>query len=294
MPIGFQVINDFGSYQIDDYYQNLFLDKKVRINKTSLKKYPQGNFYYYDLSFVSDTPPVVAVGVYDGVSTACYGLKQSKNQYTAKIIASSNNQDVDVYVFNTLNGSSSTYGLQVFDENGKLIFDALKKPLRLVGIQNQNSKDNPTLTQGRTYAVCHNQYAISRQYFPIDVSTENNGINRFYDSSLGVLGSFLDFNIEIHTTSYRSSVRLLNNKIELSNTDIQVNNDINIMVRNGIVPSHHYWTWLEIEPKITQAIKNYQLYHYDDLGMLYQLIDYHNNIDIPLNYQYMIIDVTNY
>lgn len=294
MPIGFQVINDFGSYQIDDYYQNLFLDNKYTIDKRRLIKNPNSNFYYHDLVFTSDTPPVVAVGVYDNINTACYGMKQVGNQYTAKIATSSNTQDIDIYVFNTLNGSSSTYGLQVFDENGKLIFDALKKPLRLVSIQNQNSKSTPMLESGRKYAVCHNRHFTHKVFTHIDVM--NVGRYGGWQPHLGVAGSFLDLEIMAEYMRFFSSVRKVGQRIDVSDSALSINYDDFINIKNGGVVSGSYSTWLDVETKLIEFINKtgYAVTDPQELELAYMyIIDTGENTSL-LPHQYMIVDVTNY
>jgi len=145
MPAGLEILNGQGSYQIDGNYANLMF---VRKGVASTVQAPAGDA-------MSNNPTRVAITVNAGefVAYSCPlpAAVAGKSGATVYInVAGPVGTQVSYWIFAAGSGTSPS-GLQVFNEQGALVFDASWKLLNVVGVSaGVGTFQYPT---GRTYAV---------------------------------------------------------------------------------------------------------------------------------------------
>lgn len=138
MPTGLQVINDYGTVQIDENYRNLFL----RTSGTGGVPSASGSM----------TSPLLAM---QSAGLSCgFGLTDGNG-----IVYQTNSAgSFKWWIWDVIANSSGNYGFQVFNASGQMVFDALQKPMRIVGhhlftAETQWSNQSFTYPAGREYAV---------------------------------------------------------------------------------------------------------------------------------------------
>jgi hypothetical protein len=152
MAVGFQCFNDSGAFQVDGTYPQYALARKVSVSTNVLvtangsdNTYSKGTFSLSgsEIAALYCTSPVALLSVSGGtatfISTAGVGTT------------------ADIYVFSQVSSSGSNSGFQVFNASGTLVFDAMQKPLAMVGFP--SGEGTFTYNSSRKYAVlCCNQY----------------------------------------------------------------------------------------------------------------------------------------
>jgi hypothetical protein len=156
MKAGIKIINNFGTVLIDEAYQVLCLKSKTVINTAAPynfsvagAKHPQ--FLYSDIA--GDL--LIRTYIYWGglgnnlpIDTAevrldaCLNLDGTSTHLPVACTA---------WVFDDSQDSGSTYGLKIYDSTGKVIFDALQKNCRVVGII--EGVGEMVVPPGRKYAI---------------------------------------------------------------------------------------------------------------------------------------------
>lgn len=157
MPAGLEVYAQDGSgiLQIDDRHLNLFL----RAKGTNASTFQPNPSYMHSTS----TGTIVG-GVRTGMPLVfvsgsqlcqCSPINRGGGQWELQFyINGPVGTPLDWWVFDTLgNDEGSSSGLQVFNAAGQLQYDALRKPLRIVGVQNNGLAGTTTYPEGRAYAA---------------------------------------------------------------------------------------------------------------------------------------------
>lgn len=129
MPAGLTVYNDSNTLQVDQNYKNLRYYGKATLSTTSV---PNGdryrNYQHADFTYtaVYNQPPMIAIE--SAAAGFIFLVSNTGNTFTFRVVfpLQGSSTSFTYWIFDQPNGtSSSTYGLQVFDEQGRLTFDAL-------------------------------------------------------------------------------------------------------------------------------------------------------------------------
>lgn len=149
---GLQIVNDGGSVQIDQGYRNLCLRQKG--NAVTTGNLVSGTSWMsFNVSGL--TSPIIAVGGAVGASAQTYwDAANSRHGFLISAIGAIGTS-IPYYIFDVPAELGSTYGFQVRDTAGALIFDALQPPLRVRGFYVNASGGDSSKPSGRTYAVAH-------------------------------------------------------------------------------------------------------------------------------------------
>lgn len=156
MRAGLLVKNSLGTTQIDDTFSNIILKEKIIIPKSqwTVVNFPGGGSSSAT-TFTQPNEPRIFFLVKG--SAAFKAVVRSSNSRTYTLIGSG---DVELYAFGPSEASATKFGLQVYDENGILKFDANNKHFRFVSSQltpNVGSSINFP-NDGRRYAVALDSY----------------------------------------------------------------------------------------------------------------------------------------
>src|SRR5690625_1318431 len=116
---------------IDDRFRNMSLAKSGNLT-TSAWSSEHGTGK--GSVSVSGEDPIIAIRS----STNCALLARTKSGSTYTFTVASNSPSVTVpyYIFDTDNSTQSSNGLVIYNEDGKLVFDANRKYMRVVGMIN--------------------------------------------------------------------------------------------------------------------------------------------------------------
>lgn len=152
MNAGFQCWNDSGTFQVDGVYPQFVLKRKLSVECNLIQR-GTSLIPYKFADFELATDEIAAI-----VSDAYCAIIRVHNE-EARVITPAHfpSINVDVYVFGKILSSMATFGMQVFNTAGDIVFDAGQKPLAMVGFP--VGEGNFTYTAGRSYAaICLNQY----------------------------------------------------------------------------------------------------------------------------------------
>ncbi|HCC4915132.1 TPA: hypothetical protein M5Q67_006140 [Pseudomonas aeruginosa] len=158
MPAGLTVFNDNWTFQINEDYSNVQLKSKGTFTVSSpTAKY---TYSYKGVLFVEgDNPEVYVTGT--GSAYIGVGLKERVNNGWNFTIYSSTKVTFTYYVFDTNLPPAGTFGLQVFKENGSLVYDSSWRVLRIIDVFTLGyPSSQKTYTSGRVYAA---RLSYSRQ-----------------------------------------------------------------------------------------------------------------------------------
>ncbi|WP_146189242.1 hypothetical protein [Pseudomonas protegens] len=164
MDAGFEVTNNLSFVQINSLYKNLELRQKVVVPMSL-----ESNFGSWSGSVtVTGVMPVI---LFSSPYDSCMRSSQvSGNQFTYTFWAYTGNVSVrPTLVFYHFDwpdsGSLSSFGMQVFDGNGVLVYDALKSYMRvyeaIVFADYYSVLGSRTYDSKRTYAVMQSQFCGS-------------------------------------------------------------------------------------------------------------------------------------
>lgn len=113
----FEVNNDNNHLQIDDTYMNLYMTRKIKINDSSGRIQFQNN------------EMMAAIG---NGTNSINGYCSNSNGYCDYYIE--NPSGVYIYIFSNTPESSSSSGVQIFNESGNLIFDSNHKQAKVIAV----------------------------------------------------------------------------------------------------------------------------------------------------------------
>lgn len=153
MPAGLAVYLDDGStIQIDETYVNLMLIGKYQVMPDRLITMGNPNVYDVTLTITNAINPIIAIST--SVPAAHIGTKYSGSSVTYTF-AGYSDTPFTVYVFDDMQASPGAFGLQVFNENGKIVFDSSQKYLKVrssVVFEDYITAKITYPTDGRSYA----------------------------------------------------------------------------------------------------------------------------------------------
>lgn len=165
MPAGLQIFNEYGTTQVDDRYFSLMLRTKANLTLAAEQQNNWQTIRYFNSLAITAECPVVAIS---GVLANVYAVQSTGTNTWNVWVQSAISQTVTVYVFDYAKNctdnvfSSENVGLQVFKENGELVFDSREKPMRVIGVvtadANGNNGSSCTVPTGRSYAVAQSSY----------------------------------------------------------------------------------------------------------------------------------------
>lgn len=151
MPAGLQVFTNSGVLQVDGEYANLCMREKI----AGVCNIPW-TVYQRD---VYRSGPIN----HGGHPNAAIALRSSApvivmwmNSTQFEVLCTDLNATFTAYVFADPPATGSSFGLQAYDAAGKLVFDAVRKNMRVAGavvLPANQSTGSTTLVSGRTYAV---------------------------------------------------------------------------------------------------------------------------------------------
>lgn len=198
MPAGMQIfLDDGGDVQIDDNFFNLALSGKYSVACSPSSSYTHGSLT------VSGTSPIVA---FSGPGYVCLNsMSQSGTSFTFNFMVNTA-QTITVYVFDVPT-SVGTYGLQVFDDNGKITFDSSRPYMKIVKTIDFNDYNSllgspqPLPIAGRKYAILQSQYngyKFGRPFTPGEsgptfFEVEINTVMGYVDTAFFYTGEFMTF-----------------------------------------------------------------------------------------------------
>ncbi|MFJ5503806.1 hypothetical protein ACIPUO_06290 [Pectobacterium carotovorum] len=150
----FRVRGEHGSVQIDRDYRNLFLSEKIKITTFQEANDFDRPYIQAEVPFTSNSIPFVAISATTAGSSIT-GLLVNGNNYTAIVITNDPSEEHFLYVFSVIDGTPSNRGLIIRNESNQIVFDAGKKPLRVVKNYNGSrypDNHNLKVEQNRRYA----------------------------------------------------------------------------------------------------------------------------------------------
>lgn len=153
---GLSITRDNGSLQIDDMFMTYRLIAKGSVYVAEFNANTGGGGA--TLSIAGKNPTLFLSG---GPLVAVIQKTVSGGVHTWKLMAKTSGT-ATYYIFDEQVPSDSGFGLQLFDESGRLTFDSSSKLLRFVGSYQLAwaSDGSLTLPSGRTYAVANSSTVI--------------------------------------------------------------------------------------------------------------------------------------
>jgi len=158
MPTGLQVKNDNGDICIDEEYRNFALKTSgsATIGTTDINAVGAAYaIYKADIAVTNCTSPIIALrATTDYVSVL--GTAVSGSTYTFTVASNTSNFSFDYWVFDIAALPADTFGFEIYNSSGDLVFHSSNKALRVVSAYDASgtgASPNVTLTAGRTYAV---------------------------------------------------------------------------------------------------------------------------------------------
>lgn len=156
---GLSITRDNGSLQIDDMFMTYRLIAKGSVYVAEFNANTGGGGA--TLSIAGKNPTLF---LSDGPLVAVTQKTVSGGVHTWKLMAKTSGT-ATYYIFDEQVSADSGFGLQLFDEGGRLTFDSSSKLLRFVGSYQSRwaSSGQLTLPYGRTYAVSNSSTVIGIQ-----------------------------------------------------------------------------------------------------------------------------------
>ena len=145
MPVGLEVYNDSGVYQIDGSAPNYMLKASGSGTCNTAQTTGGRTRYYTTIAVTSSEAPLIALGN-TSHRMLVYAVSVSGSTWTFMIVSSTNGATFNYYVFDKNVTPSGTVGLEVYNASGALLYKSGGKPLRIVGA------GAGTYASGRTYA----------------------------------------------------------------------------------------------------------------------------------------------
>ncbi|MEJ5862094.1 hypothetical protein [Pseudomonas farsensis] len=159
MPAGFQVFNEGGVIQVGDDWKNFALIDKVTKASANINFGRGFNGVQYDLENYSDLVFIRSEQAF-GVPAIIHEPGSPSRLYVAS--AGSAGTPLTLYVFRQQPPTPTTFGLQVFNSSGELMFDAVSKFCKIEAVLPNTNMEVVTsfqLLDGKDYAVMVPTYA---------------------------------------------------------------------------------------------------------------------------------------
>lgn len=153
MPVGLQVLNDDGNIVIDEEYRNFTLHAKGTATMGSTDIGGTALIYACTITVTGCTTPMLALNSASYVSVIGAGV--SGGTYTYEIYSNTPSFTFNWYVFDVPTMPADTFGFEVYNSAGQLVFHSSSKAMRVVRSDpaGTNGTTGIALTAGRTYAV---------------------------------------------------------------------------------------------------------------------------------------------
>lgn len=178
MPVGIQVLGASGAVQIDADYQNLVLRSKIVGVTTSNAGFglSQGGFT------VSARTPIIAWSAGTNSATLTSLVSLSTDSWSGVMLVEGPiGTAFTIYVFDGASQvAASSFGLQVFNAAGTLVFDSGQKYMKIAHVQEgvwpSSGVSWPGGIAGRTYATAyttmpwHYEHTDGPDGFPADLA----------------------------------------------------------------------------------------------------------------------------
>jgi len=153
MPTGLQVKNDDGEINIDEEYRNFSLKTQGTATIGTTNIGGSVALYNAQIQVTNCTSPILALRATTSVSVV--GTQVSGSTYTFDVYSNTSNHTFNYYVFDVPTAPADTFGLQVFNSSGDLVFHSSNKHMKIAYVYNANDggSSGNTLASGKTYAV---------------------------------------------------------------------------------------------------------------------------------------------
>ncbi|MNM35029.1 hypothetical protein D3C81_456950 [compost metagenome] len=190
MPAGLQIVNDYGTLQIDNDYQNYMLRTKGSVTTVAASGGTVTN-YSASIQVVGNNPQIF-FDVNNGfISTGWRTV--SGNVHTFAIFTTTV-VTVSYYIFDNDIPAAGNFGMQVFNAAGRLVFDSSNHCLRIAAVAHMppNISGDPvtvpvSLPAGRKYA-CALSFSrcsiVQVAYSPFPILGRCYDFHRFLGGSL--------------------------------------------------------------------------------------------------------------
>jgi hypothetical protein len=156
MPAGIQILNDFGTVQIDDTSPVLALREKVSV---PMALTGVSNYYFGSISLSNYINPMVAVRC----DQLCYLQSVNFSTNPATVHFRTNvPATVTAYCFDRIGALSGGLGFAVWNAAGQIMFEAASKPAIVVATGANTM--NVAVPAGRQHAVCMHSLRLARNY----------------------------------------------------------------------------------------------------------------------------------
>lgn len=195
MEAGIQIFNGNNQIIIDSNYMNLALRHKGAITTTTT-----ANFHYTVDLTLACTNPLIA---FRCTTDYAYLVSQKNNNngtWTFRLGSYGPSRSISYWIFDEPILGDSTYGVQVFNPAGKLVFDALFPYMRPTSIYINNTGaliGNEVALAGnanRLYAIAQNGMSMIQFVSPEDPGSTGGGT--LYNVSMeGSCAKFLSDNV---------------------------------------------------------------------------------------------------
>jgi hypothetical protein len=206
MAAGLQIFNDSGFVQIDANYLNMELKQRGNF---SLPGNGTGAQKRIDIQFAGESP-IIAINCSD----YCFPFVSGRNGNTTTFSiynSSANNVSGEFYIFdNSNNNSLSDSGFQVFNEQGRLVFDAGKLYMRV--LDNFSVESSGRLDKnypGKKFALAMTDYGWTYLVMssPVDPASPNKRFKQTkIDSVRGATNSLSVEAVATYTDAYADTV----------------------------------------------------------------------------------------
>jgi hypothetical protein len=152
MTVGFQSFNTIGAYLIDGAFRQFAFKRKVEVPCTLLIDNSSAVGYRIG-DFAIDNTEIAALQC----NTPCAIVRRMNGTARLATLNVYPSATVTVFIFGPVLANPINYGLQVFNENGVLVYDAAQKCLSMVGFP--QGEGSFTYNSSKRYAaICMTQW----------------------------------------------------------------------------------------------------------------------------------------
>lgn len=187
MGIGFQAINDGGTFQVDENWRNYQLVTSGSNSTGTHRVTTYRQYYYVDITFYGCTAPLLAVNSSSG-NVCVQGMQNSGSTFTFRVVSGN---DVGVvgfsyWLFDVATATPGNVGMEVYNSSGQLVYYSGNKSIRIVDYvgTTRDIVDPPppyyTYPSGRTYAAVTVIPGFFAQPHSYDKVTQTFGGDYFY------------------------------------------------------------------------------------------------------------------
>lgn len=153
MVAGFQVINDYGTLQIDETYKNLYFKTKGTVSFTT-SEHPDDTIK--SITYVNGIDPLLVLAGNGSVGSV--GKGKSGTSFNFSIIkgigTAARTIEYFIFDYDDISTPPNNSGLVIKDASNKITFHSDMKPLKILDVQkNDYTGGSPTGTFEFTYLV---------------------------------------------------------------------------------------------------------------------------------------------